>query len=203
MIEKEQMQAWSEGPVTERQNIREEQLHRFEEETLLTIEQAVVSLRQLLYLRGILVTDFYHAKCKEMAFSPEETKILPRVRMDARYGSPSFFWERLTRRTKPISEADAKKFEKRPGTYIGYVNRGGRKTRDRVLVRLSAKVIPLQKDTDSIASTAFDKEPVWAQIAGESAEAQLRVLRKKAKQVSAMVQHLAQLKRLVKSGEEV
>ena len=161
-------------------------------EQIEVIDFAIKNLRTLLYFLGLYETDFYHCKAKEMAFTAEETKILPRVRWDKRYETPSFFWERLIRKTFPITKIEAEHFKKKPGVYIGFVSFKGKKLRRKVV--LSSKAIPLQKATNSIAPSSFAKEPVWAQIAGETAEEKLRFLRKQAKQVTAIAKHLSVLK---------
>lgn len=187
-------------PVAMRHSIHEHELDTCLSDEITAIETAVGNLRAILFLKGILATDFYHSKAKEMAFSREETKVLPRVRWDDRYGTPCFQWERLTRRTFPISEREAKQFKKTRGTYVGLVKRNGRKVRMKVC--LSGKVVPLQKATDAVARSTFDKEPAWAQFAGESAEAKLRQLRKQARQITAIAKHLSLLKTLVKVKED-
>lgn len=169
-------------------------------EEVATIEKAVGNLRALFFLKGVMATDFYYSKAKEMAFSEEETKVLPRVRWDARYRTPCFQWERLTRRTFPITESEAKRFKKTRGTYVGLVKKNGRKVLMKVC--LSGKVVPLQKATDAVARSTFDKEPPWAQFAGESAEAKLRQLRKQARQITAIAKHLSLLKTLEKVKED-
>lgn len=188
------------GPAAMRHVNLDRELDNCAAEEVAAIEKAASNLRSILFLKGILATDFYHSKAKEMAFSEEETKVLPRVRWDDRYGTPCFQWERLTRRTFPISEREAKQFKKTRGTYVGLVKKNGRKVRMKVC--LSGKVIPLQKATDAVARSTFDKEPAWAQFAGESAEAKLRQLRKQARQITAIAKHLSLLKTLVKVKED-
>lgn len=184
------------APVATRHAIQEHELGANLSEELTAIEKAVGNLRALLFLKGVVATDFYYTKAKEMAFSGEETKVLPRIRWDDRYGTPCFQWERLTRRTFPISESEVRLFKKTRGTYVGLVNKNGRKVRMKVC--LSGKVVPLQKATDAVARSTFDKEPAWAQFAGESAEAKLRQLRKQARQITAIAKHLSLLKTLAK-----
>lgn len=188
------------SPVAARHSLRQGELNTCVLEKVTVIEKAVGDLRALLFLQGVVATDFYYSKAKEMAFSEEETKVLPRVRWDDRYGTPCFQWERLVRRTFPISESEARRFKKTRGTYVGLVKKNGRKVRMRVC--LSGKVVPLQKATDAIARSTFDKEPPWAQFAGESAEAKLRQLRKMARQVTAIVKHLSLLKTLAMEKED-
>lgn len=188
------------APVAARHAVQTRELDACFAEGVVAIEAAVSNLRALLFLKGVVATDFYHSKAKEMAFSDEETKVLPRVRWDERYGTPNFQWERLTRRTFPISESEALQFKKTRGTYVGFVRKNGRKVRMKVC--LSGKVVPLQKATDAVARSTFDKEPTWAQFAGESAEAKLRKLRKIARQVTAIAKHLSLLKALVTVKED-
>lgn len=188
------------APAVARHAVQTMELDTRLSEEIAAIETVVGNLRALLFLKGVVATDFYHSKAKEMAFSGEETKVLPRVRWDARYGTPCFQWERLTRRTFPITESEARRFKKTRGTYVGLVKKNGRKVLMRVC--LSGKVVPLQKATDAVARSTFDKEPAWAQFAGESAEAKLRQLRKQARQITAIAKHLSLLKTLAKVKED-
>ena len=179
--------------AAERQSIHRSDVNALLEEQIQSIATAIANLRTLLFLEGLYATDFFHSKAKEMAFTKEETKILSRVRWDERYNTPSFLWERLVRKTFPITEIEARNFKKTQGTYLGFIQCQGKKLRRKVV--LSSKTIPLQKATDSIATSAFKKEPPWAQIAGEAAETKLRSLRKQSKQVTAIAKHLSVLKK--------
>lgn len=178
----------------ERANINLGELQKLENEQLVVIAEAIAVIRHLLYLKGIMATDFYHCKSSDMAFTNEETSILPRVRWDARYGVPSFLWEKLIKRSIPIAEHEAQGFKKRPGVYISRARLKNGKLGGFVKVVMSGKTIALQKSTDSIAKSTFDNEPTWAQFAGESAERKLRQLRKQSKQVSSMSKHLSLLR---------
>lgn len=177
-----------------RQAVEQDRVVELINSQLQAIECALKNLRIILYFQGLYATDFYHTKAKELAFTQEETKILSRVRWDARYKTPSFGWEKITRKAFPITDIDAQRFKKKPGSYLGFVGRKGKRTRQKIV--LTSKAVPLQKATSSIARSSFSKEPIWAQIAGETAEEKLRLLRKQAKQLAAIAKHLSVLKTL-------
>ena len=167
------------------------------------IEEATAGIRAALFLEGMLDTDFYHAKAKKAAFTAEETKVLPRVRWDDRHGTPSFQWEVLTRRTHPIAPGRTPG-ARRPGTrgYVAYVLKGKSSAKAKMYVTLSSKTVPLRKGTDGISPTTFSKEPEWSQIAGEDAEAKLRILRKQEKQLADIRRRLAVFKQLMQRSEQ-
>ena len=187
--------------AAERQSVQQSDVISLVEEQLKAIDTAVENLRKIFFFEGLHATDFFHSKAREMAFTPEETKLISRVRWDARYGTPSFLWERLVRKSFPISAIEAQNFKKTKGAYVGFVRYKGKKVRRKIV--LSGKAIPLQKATDSIATSAFKNEPTWAQIAGETAEEKLRSLRKKAKQVTAIAKHLSVLRNQLKKESEL
>ena len=53
---------------------------------------------------------------------------------------------------------------------------------------------------NAIALSAFDKEPDWAQFAGEATEKKLRPLRKQLKLIANISRQLAVLKKLRQQG---
>lgn len=175
-----------------RQAVEQEAVVSLAHSQLQAIEDAIKNLRIILYFQGLHETDFYHAKAKEMAFTSEETKILSRVRWDKRYETPSFGWEKLIRKAFPITAIDAQRFKKTPGIYLGLIHHKGKKLRRKIV--LSSKAIPIQKATDSIAQSTFSNEPFWSQIAGETAEKKLCLLRKQAKQLATISKHLCVLR---------
>ena len=67
-------------------------------------------------------------------------------------------------------------------------------------VVILAQSIHIQKATDGIAPSAFDKEPDWAQFAGEATEKKLRPLRKQLKLIANISRQLAVLKKLRQQG---
>ena len=61
------------------------------------IQKSIETIRYALLVEGLIETDAYHETARENRFNSEETTIAPRVRLDKRYGTPSFYWERTLR----------------------------------------------------------------------------------------------------------
>ena len=192
-------QAGPEGRV----QVNRDELSALIADLVVQMEEATAGIRAALFLSGMLDTDFYYSKAKKSAFTTEETKVLPRVRWDERHGTPNFQWEILTRRAHPIAPGRTPGV-RRPGAhgYIAYVRKGNSKTKSKMYVTLSSKTVPLRKGTDGISPTTFNKEPDWAQIAGEDAEAKLRILRKQEKQLADIRRRLAVFKQLMQRSEQ-
>ena len=121
------------------------------------------------------------------AFTREETLLAPRVRMDARYGTPSFFWERTVRHAYPLTARQPQKTS-RTRTYTAYIPRKGSRQKEKMRVYLLSKHIPVVKKTSSVPDSVFDSEPAWAQTAAHLIEPELTELRKQAKAVSRLSQ---------------
>ena len=117
----------------------------------------------------------------------EETLLAPRVRMDARYGTPSFFWERTVRHAYPLTARQPQK-PSRTRTYTAYIPRKGSRQKEKMRVYLLSKHIPVVKKTSSVPDSVFDSEPAWAQTAAHLIEPELTELRKQAKAVSRLSQ---------------
>lgn len=156
--------------------------------------RSVEQIRAALYFKGMLVTDVYHQMAKENAFSKDETHITPRVRMDPRYNTPSFYWERLIRHAYDISPNRSAKTQRGKGrSYDAYVRRKGAKTKEKMRVVLSSQHIRINRKTLAISLREFDREPQWARLAAEIAEKDLVRLRQTTKQLSNVNRALQRL----------
>lgn len=184
------IQSACECTPTQRASLHPEDIRHWLLERHTLLQSGIQACRQGLFLEGLIATDFYHAKAKDVAFAPDETKILPRVRWDPRSQSPVFHWNRLIRKVFPLTSATPLP-AKGSGSYIGRVKLKGRQGSQRMKVVLSAKHIAIQKATNGIAPSTFDTEPAWAQIAGEAAEKKLRALRKQAKLLTEISRRLS------------
>lgn len=196
-MDRDSLLSLSRLPAVERRAVSDEELQEYMSRSTEQIKEAIADIRVGLFYHGIRATDFYHVKAKEVAFSREETKVLPRVRFDERYGIPVFSWEKLTRRVFPLPPNQRANSNWKRGTYIGYVKRKGHKSREKMKVTMTSTTVPLLKSTDSISPTTFSEEPAWAQYAGEEAERRLRALRKAEKLVTNINLRLAALKQLL------
>ena len=171
------------------------------DEQITTLEHIVKNCRVGLYIQGLTASDVYHAMAKKEAFKNERTRVLPRVRWDERYGTPSFGWETITCKYFPVSpDVPTSKTGTHGRNYVAYVRRNKQATPQKMRVVILAQSIHIQKATDGIAPSAFDKEPDWAQFAGEATEKKLRPLRKQLKLIANISRQLAVLKKLRQQG---
>lgn len=162
------------------------------------MQKAVEALRQSLFRQGRTATDLYIQMAKENAFGPDETKLFPRVRLDKRYGSPSFYWERLIRHVYPITPT--KPLVKTPGkgrSYEAFVRRKGSSKKEKMRVVLLSEHVPINKKTLSVPMRVFDGEPEWARLAAQLIEPQLTALRVQNKALSDISRALIRLVRLM------
>ena len=173
--------------LPERQQLSREDYEQALRSEIDALQKTVATIRQILYVRGLAVTDIYHQMVKDNAFTREETLLAPRVRMDARYGTPSFFWERTVRHAYPLTARQPQKTS-RTRTYTAYIPRKGSRQKEKMRVYLLSKHIPVVKKTSSVPDSVFDSEPAWAQTAAHLIEPELTELRKQAKAVSRLSQ---------------
>lgn len=162
------------------------------------MRNAVEALRQSLFRQGRTATDLYIQMAKENAFGPEETKLLPRVRLDKRYGTPSFYWERMIRHVYPTTSA--KPLVKTPGkgrSYEAFVRRKGSPKKEKMRVVLLSEHVPINRKTLSVPMRVFDREPEWARLAAQLIEPQLTALRVQNKALSDISRSLIRLVRLM------
>ncbi len=148
------------------------------------MRSSVASIRQILLAYGLYVTDLYHDMKRQTTFSPEETQLTPRVRMDDRCGIPSFYWEKTVRRAYPLNTAAANSARGSTRSYQGYVRRKGAKTKERMQVYLLSEHVPILKKTQSVSMKVFEREPEWVQMAAALIEPQLTELRRLSTMVS-------------------
>ena len=146
-----------------------------------TINEAIEISRQILFVAGLKATDGYLIMSKENAFTKEETLINPRVRIDQRYKTPSFYWERTVRHMVPVSVA---KKSTKTKNYETYVPINGSKIKRKVRVYLSSEHIPINKKNLMTSMSNFEKEPVWVRTAAQLIEPKLSKLRKLNKDLS-------------------
>lgn len=180
------------GSIEERQKVKPATADEDIARQFRVIHTAIERLRSILLFKGITATDIFHETAKQAAFTSQETSIYPRVRLDPRYGSPSFYWERLRRHAYSLTGTTTTRSKRGRGrSYVAYVRRKGFKTKEKMKVVLLSEHIPINHTTLRIAPHAFSQEPQWAQVAGELAENQLHNLRHLSSLVSRLNQALA------------
>lgn len=162
------------------------------------LHDGIAKIRQLLLIQGLGVTDIFHAMKHETAFSGEETLIAPRVRMDERRGTPSFYWERTIRHAYPLGVSRATGREEKTKTYQAYVRCRGSKTKTKMQVYLLSKHMPLLKKTQSVSMKEFSREPEWVQTAAALIEPQLTELRRLATAIGAVNRDLKRVEQMMK-----
>lgn len=187
------------GSADERARITEKIFQDSLSEGILKVEEAIAELRKILLVKGLAATDVYFAMVKENAFGKSEARIVPRVRMDARYGTPTFYWERVIRHAFALtSRRLSRKANGRGRSYEAYVRRKGAKQKEKMRVVLMSEHVPLNKTTLSVSMSAFSKEPDWAQLSAQLIEPELADLRRQAKSLSSVSRAIKQFARLVK-----
>ena len=164
-----------------RSEISEEDIEKGLIDKVKTINEAIEILRQILFVAGLKATDGYLVMSKENAFTKEGTLINPRVRIDRRYKTPSFYWERTIRYAVPASVA---KKSTKTKNYETYAPINGSKTKRKVRVYLASEHVPINKKNLMTSMSNFEKEPVWVRTAAQLIEPKLSKLRKLNKDLS-------------------
>lgn len=195
--------SWSDlaapGRVGERSQLTNEDFERALATGVSDLEDIIADLRWCLLVRGLAVTDLYFKMSRENAFSKEETLLVPRIRMDERYGTPSFYWERTIRHAYPLTSRGKMQPNKGKGrSYEAYVRCKGAVKKEKMRVVLLSKHVPINKTTLSVSMKEFDKEPEWARMAAQLVEPELVELRRQAKALSAVSRAVKNFSRLVK-----
>ena len=186
----------------ERARITEQTFQDSLSEGINKMEAAIAELRQILLVKGLAATDVYFAMVKENAFGKDEARIVPRVRMDARYGTPTFYWEKVIRHAFALtSQKPLRKNNGRGRSYEAYVRRKGAKQKEKMRVVLLSEHVPINKTTLSVSMSVFSKEPDWAQLSAQLIEPELTRLRRQAKSLSSVSRAVKQFARLVKQQE--
>lgn len=144
-------------------------------EQLGLMSNAIETMRLIFLCAGLKVTDGYIEMSKKYAFTKDETLINPRIRLDPRYKTPSFFWERTVRRAVPLN-ATVKSGSTR--SYEAYVRVKGAATKKKMRVYLLSTHVPINKRNQMTAMSNFEHEPAWAKIAAELIESKLATLRR-------------------------
>lgn len=145
------------------------------QEQLGLISDSIEAMRLIFLSAGLKATDSYIEMSKKYAFTKDETLINPRVRMDSRYKTPSFFWEKTIRHVMPLS-TKVKSGSTR--SYEAYVRVKGSATKKKMRVYLLSKHVPVNTRTKMTTMSNFENEPTWARMAAELIEPKLTLLRK-------------------------
>ena len=161
------------------------------------IREAIERTRQILLVQGLASTDIYLQMAKGNAFTKEETLINPRVRIDPRYGTPSFYWEKTVRHAFSLGANATPKKPSRTRTYDAWVRRKGSKQKEKMHVALLSEHVPINKKTLSVSLSVFAKEPNWVQLAARLLEPKLTRLRVLAKTLSALSRLLFHFQSLI------
>lgn len=145
------------------------------QEQLGLISQSIETMRLIFLSTGLKVTDSYIEMSKKYAFTKDETLINPRVRLDTRYKTPSFFWEKTIRHVVPLN-AKTKSISTR--SYEAFVRVKGVEGKRKMRVYLLSKHVPINRRTQMTTMSNFENEPTWAKLAAELIEPKLTLLRK-------------------------
>ena len=145
------------------------------QEQLGLISDSIEAMRLIFLSAGLKATDSYIEMSKKYAFTKDETLINPRVRMDSRYKTPSFFWEKTIRHVMPLS-TKVKSGSTR--SYEAYVRVKGSATKKKMRVYLLSKHVPVNTRTKMTTMSNFENGPTWARMAAELIEPKLTLLRK-------------------------
>lgn len=162
------------------------------------MHSAIAKIRQLLLIQGLCVTDVFHELKRETSFTAEETLLVPRVRMDVRRGTPSFYWERVVRHAYPLGASESDTHRGKTRSYRAYVRCRGAKTKTQMQVYLLSKHVPLLKKTQSVSMKEFAHEPEWVQTAAALIEPQLTDLRRLATAIGAVNRSLCRFEQMMK-----
>ena len=159
---------------------------------------AITHIRKFLLVYGLAVTDLYHDMKHETAFSEEETLIAPRVRMDERSGTPSFYWERIVRHAYPVGTSEPETHRGKTRSYRAYVRCRGSKNKTKMQVYLLSKHVPLLKKSQSVSMREFDHEPEWVQTAAALIEPRLTELRRLSTAIGSVNRSLIRFEQMMK-----
>ena len=162
------------------------------QEQLGLMSNAIKTMRVIFLCAGLKVTDGYIEMSKKYAFTKDETLINPRIRLDPRYKTPSFFWERTVRRAVPLN-ATVKSGSTR--SYEAYVRVKGAATKKKMRVYLLSKHVLINKRTQMTALSNFEHEPAWAKMAAELIESRLATLRMLSSDLSKINRQILALKK--------
>lgn len=145
------------------------------QEQLSLMSNSIETIRLIFLSAGLKATDSYIEMSKKYAFTKDETLINPRIRLDPRYKTPSFFWEKTIRHAVPLN-ATVKSGPMR--SYEAYVRVNGSATKKKMRVYLLSKHVPVNTRTKMTTMSNFEDEPTWARMAAELIEPKLTLLRK-------------------------
>ena len=145
------------------------------QEQLNLMSNSIETMRLIFLSAGLKTTDSYIEMSKKYAFTKDETLINPRVRMDSRYKTPSFFWEKTIRHAVPLNTKIKSNITR---SYEAFVRVKGVESKRKMRVYLLSKHVPINKRTQMTTMTNFENEPAWAKIAAELIEPKLTLLRK-------------------------
>lgn len=180
-----------------RRSTSKEQVLSAIESEVESMQLAIKSIRQILLVSGLTATDLFHDMRRETAFSKEETQLAPRVRMDERRGTPSYYWERTIRHAYPLNGVQTSKFRSKTRSYKAFVRRRGTKTKERMQVYLLSEHVPVLKKSQSVSMKVFAQEPEWVRTAAALIEPQLAELRRLSSALSDVSRSLGRFDRML------
>lgn len=157
------------------------------------LQESVTNLRLLYLVQGLKAGDPFVAMVKDNLYNRDAAHIAPRVRMDQRFNTPSFYWERTIRRIHDASKAKKAKSTKTRQYNAYYSKKGDSTSKKEVTVTLVSEHIPVNKRTLVTSASHFEKEPAWAQAAFSVVEPELVTLRRKSKLLSSINRLFLQL----------
>lgn len=180
-----------------RRSTSKEQVLSAIESEVESMQLAIKSIRQILLVSGLTATDLFHDMRRETAFSKEETQLAPRVRMDERRGTPSYYWERTIRHAYPLNGVQTSNFRSKTRSYKAFVRRRGTKTKERMQVYLLSEHVPVLKKSQSVSMKVFAQEPEWVRTAAALIEPQLAELRRLSSALSDVSRSLGRFDRML------
>ena len=167
------------------------------ENEIKNLNKSIAAIREVLLVSGLACTDIYHEMARKNCFSSDETWLLPRVRKDSRYGTPSFYWESTIMCFRPMNSKKRSKPVQRKRSYEAFVCSKDVKSKEKMRVILLSKHIAINKRTLTVPQNTFAKEPEWARIAASLIEPKLVYLRRISKETSSLSKKVCALSKIV------
>ena len=175
----EQLYLAAVGKQDERELIAEEDLHAAIQEEISRMHTIIQRLRIIYFLLGVKATDPFYQMMKKSMFTDQRSTLCPRVRMDRRYQTPSFAWERIRQHVVPAKADDRPNKSKGAGrSYLAFVRRKGAARKEKAKVILTSEYLKINKKTQMLSLSAFAGEPEWARVAGLLIETRMGALRR-------------------------
>lgn len=166
------------GEQQDRISFSEEDLQAVVSEEIERMYSSIQRIRLVYFLWGMKATDPFYQMMRKNMYTSQRSRLCPRIRLDRRYKTPSFAWERIRQRIASTKTNAKTKSEPGKGrSYIAYVGRKGSGKKEKAKVVLMSEHVTINKKTHTVDPHVFDAEPEWARVAGLLIEQKLKRLR--------------------------